>query len=61
MQWTGLLPIVERELRVAARRRGTYWSRVPAALLVMVVVGSFVLSMSKGMLAGMMGRCSLPF
>lgn len=26
------LPIVERELRVAARRRGTYWIRVGAAL-----------------------------
>ena len=25
------LPIVERELRVAARRRGTYWTRVVAA------------------------------
>jgi ABC-type transport system involved in multi-copper enzyme maturation permease subunit len=27
------LPIVERELRVAARRRGTYWSRLGAAAL----------------------------
>ena len=25
MTW---LPVVERELRVAARRRGTYWSRL---------------------------------
>jgi len=25
------LPIVERELRVAARRRGTYWTRWFAA------------------------------
>ena len=32
-----LLPIVARELRVAARRRGTYWVRTGAALLVMVV------------------------
>ena len=31
------LPIVERELRVAARRQGTYWSRVGAALLALVV------------------------
>ncbi len=27
------LPIVERELRVAARRRGTYWSRFAAAII----------------------------
>jgi ABC-type transport system involved in cytochrome c biogenesis permease component len=27
-----LLPVVERELRVAARRRGTYWSRLAAAV-----------------------------
>ncbi len=27
------LPVVERELRVAARRRGTYWGRFVAALL----------------------------
>jgi ABC-type transport system involved in cytochrome c biogenesis permease component len=27
------LPVVERELRVAARRRGTYWSRLAAAVL----------------------------
>jgi ABC-type transport system involved in multi-copper enzyme maturation permease subunit len=32
-----LLPIVARELRVAARRRGTYWVRTAAALLVMVI------------------------
>jgi ABC-type transport system involved in cytochrome c biogenesis permease component len=27
------LPVVERELRMAARRRGTYWSRLTAAIL----------------------------
>jgi ABC-type transport system involved in cytochrome c biogenesis permease component len=27
------LPVVERELRVAARRRGTYWSRLAAAVI----------------------------
>ena len=32
-----LLPIVARELRVAARRRGTYWVRSGAALVVMVI------------------------
>src|SRR5262245_45750879 len=35
------LPIVERELRVAARRRGTYWTRFGAALLALVLAGSF--------------------
>ena len=31
------LPIVERELRVAARRPGTYWTRWFAAVGMMVV------------------------
>lgn len=31
------LPIVDRELRVAARRGGTYWMRLGAALVAMVV------------------------
>ncbi|HUL51338.1 MAG TPA: ABC transporter permease [Candidatus Nitrosotalea sp.] len=31
------LPIVERELRVAARRRGTYWSRAASALVAIVI------------------------
>jgi hypothetical protein len=35
------LPIVGRELRVAARRRGTYWLRLLVALLA-IVVGGFV-------------------
>ena len=33
------LPSVERELRVAARRRATYWTRVGSALLGMCIVG----------------------
>ena len=33
------LPIVERELRVAARRRGTYWTRVFAALIAICAAG----------------------
>lgn len=32
-----VLPIVERELRVASRRRGTYWTRFSAALLAIVL------------------------
>ncbi|MDB6019480.1 MAG: type transporter [Pedosphaera sp.] len=32
-----VLPIVDRELRVAARRAGTYWMRFGAALIVLVI------------------------
>ena len=39
------LPIVARELRVAARRRGTYWVRIGAALAVMVLGTWFFLIM----------------
>ena len=38
------LPIVERELRVAARRRGTYWSRLIAALLGLALAAWVVLA-----------------
>jgi len=31
------LPIVARELRVASRRRGTYWARTVAALTIVAV------------------------
>src|SRR5262245_48532156 len=33
-----MLPIVARELRVGARRRGTYWTRVGASLLAMLTM-----------------------
>src|SRR2546426_588653 len=33
------LPIVERELRVTARRRGTYWNRALSALAAILVFG----------------------
>src|SRR5262245_47263996 len=36
------LPIVERELRVACRRRGSYWMRVGAAL-VALLLGAWML------------------
>ena len=39
------LPIVARELRVAARRRSTYWTRAGAALFV-IVVGTWVFLMT---------------
>src|SRR5438270_5748048 len=32
------LPVVERELRVASRRRGTYWNRAAAALAAVLVL-----------------------
>ncbi len=34
------LPIVERELRVAARKRATFWLRVVAALVALIIGGS---------------------
>ena len=37
------LPIVERELRVAARKRGTFWLREVAALVALVIGGGFFL------------------
>ncbi len=37
------LPIVERELRVAARQRGTYWMRLGAALAALAVGGWIML------------------
>ena len=36
-----LLPIVERELRVASRQRGTYWLRTGVALAV-IGIGMFI-------------------
>ena len=38
-----ILPVAERELRVASRRRSTSWSRVVAASAALVVGGAFVL------------------
>ena len=49
------LPIVARELRVAARKRSTFWLRVVAAL-VAVVIGSGCLMLTK---AGLFGTSSL--
>ncbi|MBI3849395.1 MAG: ABC transporter permease subunit [Verrucomicrobia bacterium] len=37
------LPIVERELRVAARKRSTFWLRVVAALVALVIGGGFLI------------------
>jgi ABC-type Na+ efflux pump permease subunit len=42
-----VLPIVERELRVAARRRGTHWMRIGAALVAILVFGWMTLTMIR--------------
>jgi ABC-type transport system involved in cytochrome c biogenesis permease component len=36
------LPIVERELRVAARKRNTFWLRIVAALVALLIGGGFL-------------------
>ena len=42
------LPIATRELRVAARRRSTFWLRVVAALVALVIGGGFMLMSAVG-------------
>ncbi len=37
------LPIVERELRVAARKRNTFWLRIAAALVALTIGGGFLI------------------
>jgi hypothetical protein len=53
------LPIVERELRVASRKRSTFWVRVAAAL-VALLIGSAFLALSalgrSGFSSSMIGR-----
>jgi ABC-type transport system involved in multi-copper enzyme maturation permease subunit len=41
------LPIVERELRVASRRGGTYWNRTLAGLLAVILCGFLVLEAAQ--------------
>ena len=38
------LPIVERELRVAARKRSTFWVRVAAATVALIIGGGFLIT-----------------
>ena len=53
MNW---LPIVTRELRVAARKRGTFWLRVAAALTALVIgSGCMFLSGLQGVQTSGMG------
>ena len=50
-----LFPIVERELRVAARRQETYWTRLAIAIVAMLIAaGIFVLTI--GLPSGQTGR-----
>ncbi len=42
-----LLPIAERELRVASRRRGTYWTRFASAALGIGALGLILLSTTR--------------
>ena len=41
------LPIAERELRVAARRRATYWIRLIAATIALIIAGSMLFIFSQ--------------
>lgn len=51
------LPIVERELRVAARRRGTYWSRVGASAIAVFILGAVLVisEIGRGVFGGQLG------
>ena len=50
------LPIVERELRVAARKRSTFWLRVVAALVALVIgCGFYVLTSAMSSMFGTAG------
>ncbi len=50
------LPVVNRELRVAARKRSTFWLRIAAALTALVIGGGcMLLSLLQGTLAFGMG------
>lgn len=54
-----MLPIAERELRVAARKNNTFWTRVAAALVALVIgIGFFIIAEKGGlgMAANTMGK-----
>src|SRR5882724_4432842 len=56
MLTAALPPIVERELRVAARRGGTYWGRVSSALAGVVVAGWSIAGLGALALTPQAGR-----
>ena len=43
-----LLPIADRELRVAARRKSTFWIRISAAVIAVLIGSAFLLLVSIG-------------
>src|SRR5690242_17627334 len=46
---TTLLPIAERELRVAARKRSTFWLRIIAALVAFIIGTGFLILTRVGL------------
>ncbi|HWI57793.1 MAG TPA: ABC transporter permease subunit [Bacillota bacterium] len=51
------LPVVDRELRVAARKRSTFWVRVAAALTGLIVgAGCLILNQARGTSSADLGR-----
>lgn len=42
------LPVVERELRVASRKRSTFWIRIAAALVALLIGAGFLIMVSVG-------------
>jgi hypothetical protein len=51
-----LPPVVERELRVAARRDGTYWGRLGAALVALLIAGWSIYGLGTLALTPQVGR-----
>ena len=51
-----LPPIVERELRLASRRDGTYWSRVGGATTAIIIIGWILITQSNAGLVATAGR-----
>ncbi|HTH48179.1 MAG TPA: ABC transporter permease subunit, partial [Candidatus Limnocylindria bacterium] len=51
-----VLPVVERELRVASRRGATYWARTGAALTALLVSAWILLLQQQSMAPGLMGK-----
>src|SRR5439155_17755356 len=49
MSGVSFLPVVERELRVAARKRSTFWLRIVAALVALVFGSGFLLLTKVGL------------